>query len=372
MSKLSVCVCGGGNIGHAIAAYAAYQSYKVSIYSRNPEKWARNLSATLPDGREITATIFKVSEKPSIVIGADIIFITVPKFGVAEILERISPFLESGQALVAVPAGAGFDWMTHSLLSRGIDILGLQRVPFISRTVRYGKEVRIQGFKKILKMAALPNTLYRKYYNFIEQVFGTPVEELKSFLSITLNNSNPLLHPARLYTLFSDWKDGVVYNRNPLFYEEWDDRASDALIHADEELTRICERIPQIKDDVVPICTYYEVSSIEEMTAKIRSITAFRGIHAPMKMEKQGFIPDFTSRYFLEDIPYGTIPIKAIAELAEVKTLVIDSFIEWAQQHSRKIVIKNGFLLDDKLIGLPVPKNYGLNTFSSLLSNSTH
>jgi opine dehydrogenase len=170
--------------------------------------------------------------------------------------------------------------------------------------------------------------------------------------------------------MFSDWNDGVLYEHIPLFYEEWDDRASEALIKADDELMRICKQIPEVMGDVLPICDYYEVSGIEGMTAKIRSIAAFRGIKAPMIKCGSGFVPDLTSRYFTEDIPYGTVPIKAIAELAKVSTPTIDGFIEWVQQYGGKKLLEKGMLVDDGCIGLPVPKNYGLISLSSILSNS--
>ena len=83
--------------------------------------------------------------------------------------------------------------------------------------------------------------------------------------------------------------------------------AAQLLIDMDLEFQALLRHIG-IKEGAVPSITdYYEVSDAATLTAKIRSIEAFRNIAAPMKpaSEPGRFVPDFSNRYFTEDFPYG-------------------------------------------------------------------
>jgi|GEM_PF-3225414 3-hydroxyacyl-CoA dehydrogenase len=47
----TVCICGGGNLGHVIAAtLASSQNYIVNILTNRPQSWRQELTVELPDG----------------------------------------------------------------------------------------------------------------------------------------------------------------------------------------------------------------------------------------------------------------------------------------------------------------------------------
>ena len=48
-----------------------------------------------------------------------------------------------------------------------------------------------------------------------------------------------------------------------------------------------------------------------------------------MKRVEEGWIPDFESRYFTEDFPFGLQYIKSIAEQNDVLTPTIDKVLAW-------------------------------------------
>ncbi len=48
-----------------------------------------------------------------------------------------------------------------------------------------------------------------------------------------------------------------------------------------------------------------------------------------MKCDGDGFVPDFEHRYFTEDIPYGMLLLKYMAQLTGVETPAIDTVLEW-------------------------------------------
>ena len=104
------------------------------------------------------------------------------------------------------------------------------------------------------------------------------------------------------------------------------------------------------------------------MTEKISNIVAFKGIKTPMLKKELGYIPDFKSRYFLEDFPYGLCIIKGFADILDVNTPVIDNILMWFEQIANvSYYIDNEFVGED-LEKLPLPKNYGLNTVEDIIS----
>jgi hypothetical protein len=129
----------------------------------------------------------------------------------------------------------------------------------------------------------------------MQQLFRVPVLLLKSYYEVSLTNSNPLLHPARLYTLWSHWHEGIVYPEESLFYEQWTDEASALLIQMDEEFQQLLCALPVTKGSIPTILDYYESTDAPSLTRKLRSIQAFKGIKAPMKQVAGGYVPDFGS-----------------------------------------------------------------------------
>ena len=52
-----------------------------------------------------------------------------------------------------------------------------------------------------------------------------------------------------------------------------------------------------------------------------------------MKEVEGGFVPDFQSRYFTEDFPYGLALIHKLAHEKGVLTPTIDKVYEWGRKH---------------------------------------
>ena len=48
--------------------------------------------------------------------------------------------------------------------------------------------------------------------------------------------------------------------------------------------------------------------------------------------DDHSFVPDFAHRYLTEDVPYGLVVIRGIAEIVQVDTPTIDKLLLWAQE----------------------------------------
>ena len=218
------------------------------------------------------------------------------------------------------------------MLPSDTPLFGFQRVPFISRLTEYGRSATLLGYKPSLSISVEQTEDKESLRQTIEHLFHTPTQLLGSYYEVSLTNSNPILHPSRLYTLWKDWHEGVVYPTQSQFYEEWTDEASELLIAMDNEFQALLDTLPVTKGSIPTILDYYESHDAPSLTLKLHSIKAFQGILSPMKAVKGGFVPDFQSRYFTEDFPYGLKLIQQLAQKQGVQTPVINKVMEWGSK----------------------------------------
>lgn len=73
-----------------------------------------------------------------------------------------------------------------------------------------------------------------------------------------------------------------------MFYEEWDDRAASLYIGMDCEFQDLLAALPVKRGCIPTVLDYYESADASSLAAKLRSITAFKGIPSPMKQVPGG------------------------------------------------------------------------------------
>jgi hypothetical protein len=328
---MRICICGGGNLGHVVAGFlAAREDCVVSLLTRRPALWQQQLTISTPDGRQLVGRLERISSEPAEVIAdADLVLLCLPGYSIQEVLLQICPFLKPRTPVGSVVCSTGFFFEAMERLSPDTPLFGFQRVPFIARTTTYGHSAALLGYKPQLSIAIEHASEKEPLRATIERLFRTPVQLLSSYYEASLTNSNPLLHPARLYTLWKDWHEGVVYDSQPMFYEMWTEEASELLIALDCEFFHLLRVLPVREGSIPTILDYYESTDAASLTRKLRSIEAFKGILAPMKAVAGGFVPDFQSRYFTEDFPFGMRIIQQLARQHQVAIPMIDKVLMW-------------------------------------------
>lgn len=327
---MKITIAGGGGLGHVCAAVAStHDDIEISMLTGRPSQWSNSISATDPDGKVYHGRLTHISSDPTdIVPNADIVLLCLPGYLIEKELLSIKPFLGSNTAVGSIVASTGFFFQAHKILPTGTTLFGFQRVPFISRVAEYGHSALLLGYKDSLSVAIENSTDSEALRSALEHTFDTPVKLLDNFYEAALTNSNPILHTARLYTMWHNW-DGTPFNHQTLFYYEWDEASAQALIDMDSEFMAVLDRLPVRPGAIPPLLEYYESSDAASLAAKIRSIPAFKPITAPMTQTDGGWIPDYTSRYFTEDFPFGLRYIKEIAVEHNVATPVIDRVLAW-------------------------------------------
>ena len=313
-----VCICGGGALAHVCAGVLSSQpEVEVNIFTRKPELWSHQLEVTDSRGKVYNGNLNIIDNSPEEALkDCDIVFLCLPGFAIEGTLNSIKPYI--GNAIVgSIVCSTGFFFAAHRILGEDARLFGFQRVPYIARTKEYGHTANLLGYKPQLAIAVENVEDNEAFRQLVETLWMTPVKLLGSHYEVSLTNSNPILHTGRLYSMWKDW-DGEVYDHNILFYKEWTNEASQMLIDMDAEFMQLLDVLPVTKGAIPSLLEYYESHDEESLTRKITSIPAFRNITSPMKEVDGGWVPDFESRYFTEDFPYG---LKFIVELAKDKNI---------------------------------------------------
>ncbi len=373
---MRIVICGGGNVAHVLAGVLSQRKgLDIRVLTRNPGLWGESIQVLDEQNRSTTGRLHLISNQASEVIpGANLVILALPAYARTAVLETIAPHLTGNVWVGSFPGSGGFSWLAQNALqgtSASVSIFGAQRVPYISRIIHYGREVFGSSKKEGIAIAAIPQSQCSEIASILEDILQMPVNCLNNFLEITLTTSNPILHPARMYTLFHDYETGRFWQERILFYEGWDDAASELLIRMDREVHDIFACIPLDLSYILPLLEHYGVGSAQELTQKISSIASFKGIPTPMLEAENGFVPNFQSRYFSEDIPFGLLVIKGVASITGTATPVIDRVITWAQKMMHK-----EYIVDRKLVGrdiaeTPIPQNTGIVTTDELVRQAT-
>ena len=331
---MKICICGGGNLGHVVAGFVAAQGkHDVRILTQRPEQWSENLIIEAPNQTTYLGHLNGIySDAKQAVSDAEIVLLCLPGFAIRNTLLQIKDYLMPDAAVGTVVSSTGFFFQAIELLPKEQTLFGFQRVPFISRVIEYGHRASLLGFKDSLNLAVEHTDHPEQLRDVLADMLQTPIQLLSNHYEASLSNSNPLLHPSRLYSLWKDWKEGDIYSRIPLFYEEWTDEAAQLYIDMDQELQTLLEQLPVRKGSIPTVLDYYESTDAESLANKLRSITAFKGIKSPMKEVEGGFVPDIKSRYFTEDFPYGLAVVHKLAQEKNVDAPTIERVLEWGMK----------------------------------------
>ena len=366
MEVKSICICGGGSLGHVIAAVLSNKGFVVNLWTGHPGPWQPEITIDDYTGKTITGALHVVSDKPEDTVAiSDMLLLCVPGFLVEQQLQRAKPYIRPETLVGSVVCSNGFFWIARHILGDASRLFGFQRVPYICRVAEYGKSAVIKGYKSKLKLSGSCNTDVDALADLFSQAFETPTHALEHYLEATLTNSNPLLHPARIYGMLSR-ETGDVFDKEFLFYEEWDDYSSEVLINCDNEFQRLLGYLPVNRKEVPGILDYYESADASSLTRKIRAINAFKGIKMSMFREEGKYVVDYSNRYFTEDIPFGLLIIKSIAEAMKQDTPYIDTVLLWMQHKMQKEYLVGSCLKGKDLPGSGIIQNFDIRAIEQL------
>jgi hypothetical protein len=386
---MQVTVCGGGNAAHALAGLLAAQGgHLVNVYLSFESEAQRWQAGVAQQGglevlqREAThlGRPHAISCDPSQVLpGSRLVILALPAFAHQAVLGQIASYLDDGVWLGAIPARGAFDLCAWDALGEkcfSLTLFGLQSLPWACRITEYGRSVKILGTKARLDLAAWPAARAAPIAQSLSELLGIRLDPAAEFLSLTLAGTGQLIHPGILYGRFQDW-DGSPLAEAPLFYQGVDARTAEVLEQMSIEVQQLRRalqgRFPSLVLSAVrPLAEWLQRSYPDDildsssLQAMFNSNRSYAGLRVPVRTQSSGLLPDFQSRYLSEDVPFGLIPTRGIAELAGVATPAIDRVIQWAQARLDQEYLVDGKLCGRHLMATRAPQRYGLYSLEQL------
>jgi len=403
--SLKICIAGGGNAAHALAALLPSQGYETTMFAPFQDQaqqiaegmasqdgymiadFASHNNIPKYSGR-IQGRLTKISKDAADVIpDADVIFMPLPSFAYPSMLESIQPHLRPNQILCVTPGQGGFDWFAKQILGdellSKIVICGLMPMPFNCRIETFGKCVKVQELKRNYSIGVLPSSAFDRCKDLLtDTLHAKSVEPAGggTMLECTMWPINAIIHPARLYTLLNDWKPGDVLKDNPLFYEDFTPEAADMMDQLNRDLMAVGKglsaagipvgEVPHIFDWLA--VHVYDEPKDSNLQQFFTTNHAYKGFRCPLIESsddtKGGYVPDFTNRYFTEDISLGLCGYKGLAEIVGVETPTFDLIISWAQGYmGKELLVEGGSLKGAKDLGeTNAPQRFGIHTVEDL------
>ena len=394
MKIKTITICGGGNATHAIIPIIRNNfSGKINLflpygneaaYFEKLIKEKRSITATIRD-KKIYGRPDKVSRLAQDVCKeADLIVIPLPAFAHEPTLLQITPFLKEEAIIGAIPARSGFEYAALKILKDNkkekVNIFGMQTLPWACRIKEYASKVDILGKKRAVGMAAFPHKITSELAPFLSRILDLRIEPLPNMLTLTLANVGQIIHPGIMYGLFKG-KEGLKYRKEeiPLFYQGVTKEISEILKMMSDEILLLTKEIKNMDkginlNHVLGLKDWliysYKESIADKSTLQSCFVTnsAYKGLRAPMKkIDNDYFLPDFQARYLTEDVPYGLVVTKAIAQLAKVDMPIIDEVILTVSQWIGKEYIKGGCLEGKDINDTRIPQNYGINSLEEII-----
>ncbi len=366
---VSITICGGGSLSHALAAViGADPDNEVSVLTRQPHRWSPQVLGIYLDIAQVVGRIAAVSSNAADVIpGADVVLICVPSFAREKMLRDIGAFLSVDAIVGCLPGYGGFEFQARAILGVDRILFGTQRVPYVRKTVSYGQAVWISGIRPRLVLGALPYKEAPRLATLLHSLLNIPTDPVPSYLPVTLSASNPIFHPARLYAAFAG---GAPLHaiRPQLFYEEWDDAASHWYLRLDDDVQAICRSVTIDMSAAQPIRKHFGISTESELTARIRGLSSLRDRWLPLRDVDGRYLPDTHTSYFTEDLPFGLAIIKGVADIAGVPTPAIDTVLRWSEHATGACYFAGEDFAGQGVADLPVPRNFGINDIGALIA----
>jgi opine dehydrogenase len=306
-------VIGGGNGGQSMAGHLALMGYRVRLFDIFKETVE---AINERGGIQVEGVVegFGALEEATTdlvdaVDGADILVIVAPATAHREIAASLSPCLRDGQAIFVHPGATGGALEVRQVLDeRGcrarVAIAETNTLIYACRAPSPGHAC-IHGIKKDLVLATLPARENARVLAMVREAFPQTVGG-RTVMETSLGNANAVMHPAP--TLLNT---SLIESRHEwLYYLEGITPTVGAFVEAlDSERLALAAAYGIT---LVPILEWYAIAYGAEAPTLSEAVRR-NPAYAKIKGQKQ-----MRTRYLLEDIPTGLVPMIEFAALKGV------------------------------------------------------
>lgn len=341
--KRTWAVIGGGNGGQSAAGHLGMLGYPVRIYDIFEESMG---VISKQGGIKVGGVIegfgpveFATTDMGKAVSGADIVMVIAPATAHRDIAKAMAPHIRKGQ-IVFIHPGATLgalefnqEFMRLGVERGAVTLCEAQSLLYATRLVSHG-EVSIKGIKKSLAVGVLPASRTPETIAALSEAFPE-INAARNVLETSLTNLNAVMHPtpsllnASLIESKWDWKyymDGITPTIGAL------------VERLDKERIAVGEAVGLHLPGVLDM--YREMYGVEAPTLSetVRLNKAYWEIAGQKRID---------TRYILEDIPTGLVPIISIAEKFGVSCGIMKTICELGNLLLDRDLVSNGRTLEN-------------------------
>ena len=399
MKKLVV--CGGGSSAHTLIPMLNGAGFEVSIFTSRPQQWSSHIDLEWhdPSGRvmaKFEGQLGKASDRPELLFpDADYVVFCMPVHCYRKTLHQIAPYLSKTKTVFVgtVYGQGGWNWMVDEVKQKfkldNIVTFAFGLIPWICRIIEYGHKGVTYGCKEVNYAAVYPNEYFKQIdEELLEHIcfdwFGKgKVMQSDNFISLTLSVDNQIIHTSRCLGLYKVYgKTWKSKDEVPWFYRDYDETSAQLLADLDDDYTKIREAIKRMapgKDfrfmlDYLALERFSYQSQNTDIRESFVNSQTLVSIGTPVVQNSDGLWEvDRNHRFFMDDIYYGNMIAKWMAQKLDIDTPTIDEILQWAQmvRGEKFIDDNNRLILDSPDLAEPlkcgVPSVYGFESVADCI-----
>jgi len=334
-------VIGGGNGGQSVCAHLALMGYHVRLYDISPDtvdainnQGGIELEGIVNGFGKIDRATTDLSEA---VIGAHIIMVIAPATAHRDIAKGLAPCLLDDQIIILHPGATCGALEFYQVLSdekcpAKVTIGETNTLIYACRSSRPG-QANILGIKNKLLAAALPAGESSRVADKLKSAYPQ-VHAADNVLVTSFDNTNPIVHPATVLLNAAV----IESQRKWMFYLEGITPAVGAFLEKMD-----AERIAVGKALGLDLWSCRDQYVIEygvnasTLSDAVRKNKAYADIKGPNSLE---------TRYLLEDIPMGLVPLVALGKHLNVSVESMETIIKLGEFILGKDLTTNGRTLE--------------------------
>ncbi len=308
-------IIGGGNGGQSLAGHLSIMGFPVRLYDIFPETVA---AISDQGGIYVTGAVdgfgkleLATTNLEKAIDGADVVMVVAPATAHRTIAEDCAPLLSNGQIVILHPgATCGSLEFKQVLDEKGctakITLAETNTLIYACRSPKPG-HATILGIKKDLVLASMPAQENTKVAGLFQEAFPQVIAG-KNVLQPSLGNANAIVHPgpSLLNTSLIESKHEWSY-----YYDGITPSIGAFVEKLDLERLALAQAFGI---DMISILDWYRVAyGVDKPTLSeaVRSNPAYDGIVGQKSLR---------TRYVMEDIPTGLVPMIELGRLVGVPT----------------------------------------------------
>src|SRR5699024_6870616 len=304
-------IIGAGNGGQSIAAHLGLHKKQVIIHDTDIEiikKLQTNggiqVNGTINGFGKITLATTSIKE---VISKSDVIMVVTPATAHKDVAQACAQYLTDGQIIILTPGATGGVFEFHKILKENnvqsdVILSEIQSLFYACRLNNTGI-VNIHAEKKEMPISTIPSNAAEYITSLLYDVFPQ-LTVTDNVLQTSLNNINPILHPTP--TLLNmgliDREDSFLF-----YLEGITPRIAEIIEQLDLERMEIGKVLKiEMKSTLNWLQIFYGVSA-NNIYETVQENKAYKKIKSPGTLD---------SRFLLEDIPMGLVPMIEIGELS--------------------------------------------------------